>query len=126
MAVAVAGALLLAAGCGKDSTGVSTVVTGTWNGSAMQDGVTFSFSIQLTEVSGGQLRGTGTGSGALSGGRSSMLDVVGTRSGSNVSMTLSATGFTPMVYTGRLVDENEMEGKLDGSGFNQMSLTLRR
>jgi hypothetical protein len=126
MAIAAAGVLLLAAACSKDSTGVSTDVTGTWNGSATQTGVTFSFTMQVSESSGGQLTGSGTASGAISGGSSLMFDVSGTRTGSNVTMSLNVSGFISPVFTGRLVDANTVSGKLDGSGFDQLPLTLRR
>ncbi len=125
-AAAFAGALLLVGGCSKDSTGISAPVTGSWSGTTSQTNASISFVMTLTENSGGQITGTGSGTGLGGMGGSVMFNVGGTRSGTSVSLTLAPANLVAANFTGKEQDANTISGELNNSGFSHVPLTLRR
>ena len=127
-ALGVAASLVLASSCGgKDGpTGVSVNVSGSWAGSGSQGGYTFGFMMTITEAGDGSITGNGTATSFTGGGNGVSYTVAGSRSGSSVTLELDATGLEPPTYKGGLNDENTLWGRLNGSGFNNMQVTLVR
>lgn len=72
---------------------------------------------------------TGTsvsGTGSISGGGNTIpLTASGTYVAPDLSLTLSSDGFQPTSYTGSL-SHGTITGTLNGSGFNNASMTLTR
>lgn len=109
--------VLLALGCSGDSTGPELTVTGVWSG-AMSDGTA---NLTLTQ-SGSNI----TGSGSLSGpGGTEAVTVTGSFAKPNVSLTLTAAGFSPINYSAEL-NKNRLVGEMNGSGFSNLAVTLTR
>ncbi|MCS7081522.1 MAG: hypothetical protein N2561_03300 [Bacteroidetes bacterium] len=73
-------------------------------------------------------KGTITGSGSVQApGVSISVSVTGTYSFPNVSMTFRSTGYEDFTFSGTLsADGNTLAGALNGSGFNNVAITLRR
>lgn len=79
--------------------------------------MTLTLSQNGSQVTGnGQINGSG---GAVS------LSASGTFVQSSVSLDLSAVGYQAMNYTGT-ISGNTIAGTLNGSGFNNLNLTLLR
>lgn len=92
--------------------------TGTWIGTA--SGITLNVTLNDNN-------GTVNGSGSISSsGGSLALTVTGTRAGNVVSLTARATGFQDVNYSGTFVTQRQINGTLNGSGFNNFALTLNR
>ncbi len=126
-AVAAVVLAVVAAGCGsKSATGVSVPVSGDWSGATSTSNGSIGFNMTLAEDSTEHISGSGLATGLNGSGGSLTYSVSGVRSGSSVSLELNATGLTSPAYTGRLTDDNTIEGQLNGSGFNGVALTLRR
>jgi alpha-tubulin suppressor-like RCC1 family protein len=69
-----------------------------------------------TVTGGGDLAGPGITGGDVS------LVVHGTDSSRAVLLVITAQGYASTVFTGLMVADTEMDGKLNGSGFNQLAL----
>ncbi len=118
---------VLAAGCGsKSATGVSVPVNGEWSGATSTSTGSIGFDMTLAEDSTEHISGNGLATGLNGSGGSLAYSVSGVRSGSSVTLELNATGLTSPTYSGRLADDNTIEGQLNGSGFSGVALTLRR
>ena len=110
-------AVLAFAGACDKTTEPAPTVTGAWSGSG--GGITMSLS--LTQA--GQAV-TGTGSMSSSGGAVA-VSANGNFSNPSLSVTLSAAGYEDSNFAGTL-SGNTMTGILNGSGFNQVGMTLTR
>lgn len=109
----------LACGGGTPAAPVTTV-DGTWNGNA--GGYQVSLGLTQTDT-------TVTGTGIMAGNTGVVqLDVQGTFHTPDVSLTLTASGFAEQVlFTGKLsATAPQITGQLNGSGFNQLSITLNK
>lgn len=108
------------AACGDSSTGPKTPsASGTWTGVMTVGTVT----LTLVEQDGGTITGAGNLQG--SGGAVSVT-VTGTHVHPSITLTMQSTGFKDMNYTGQFVNDNAISGNLNGSGFNNETLTLMR
>src|SRR3990167_1645225 len=115
-------AFVLLVACGDDSepevVEAKPSMTGTWKGSA--GGVTFNYTLSQK---GTDITGSGQGSDC----DVSIAETVkGTNVYPNVSLTMSAAGYTDSNFSGRFADTNTLPGKLNGSGFVDSPLTLTR
>ena len=121
-ALLVALGLLASPACGKDSTGPARIeVEGQWSGQLQSDGGSALLVMTLTETN-----GTVTGSGNIATGTDAIaLDANGTYSPPNVSLTLTAPGFSNMNLTAT-VGQTQMTGTINGSGFVSASVSLTR
>jgi hypothetical protein len=107
---------LLVAGCDK-STAPEPVISGSWSGSGGGMSVNLSLTQTGTSVAGnGSLSGSG---GAVS------LTATGTFTNPNFSLTLKSPGYEDVNFSGTL-NGNSMTGIMNGSGFNQVGMTLTR
>lgn len=94
-------------------------VTGSWFGSG-DGGVT----VAVTVV---EQNGPLSGDGVLAGpGGSLVVAVTGTHSHPNITLVLSASGFSPAVFSGQLASETSLQGAVNGSGFTNWAVTLQR
>jgi hypothetical protein len=109
-------ALLGAGGCDK-STEPVPVISGSWSGSASGVSVTLS----LTQ-SGESVSGNGSMSGPSG---AAALGVTGTFSNPNFSLTVSSPGYEDFNFAGTL-SGNSMTGVINGSGFNEVGMTMTR
>ena len=120
----VAFVLVLAACGGGDSAGPGTevAVAGTWSGRVTaSNGVTATLQISISEHS-SDVSGTGwlkLTSDSLG------LSVSGSYDSPTLAATISSQGFQPMQLAAT-VSETEMVGTLDGSGFQNRAITLKR
>ena len=109
--------LLFLVACGKAEEEIPSM-TGKWSGGGGGAVVNVTVNENDTEIN---------GSGNLAGGSSSIaLTVSGTNVYPNVSLTLSSTNYAPINFTGRFSDSNTIDGKLNGSGFNDLVISLVR
>ncbi len=111
--------LVFAAACGDSPSQPRTPsIDGAWSGSAA------GFTLNLVLASGAAgVSGNGTVSGE---GTSIAVTATGTHVHPNVALTLQATGFQDLNFQGQFTDDNTINGTLNGSGFNNFALTLRR
>ncbi len=112
---------LAAVGCSsKDSTGPKAPsLTGTWTGVLAGIDV----AMTLTEGSGGSV----TGTASLTNGSSVLgLAVAGSHKDPSVTLSMTAPGFQPAIYSATMADANDVRGEVNGSGFALDSLTLVR
>jgi hypothetical protein len=115
-------AALLVASCSKDTTAPTPTMTGQWSGSFSSNGVATALSMTLQET-GGNI----TGSGNLSApGVAIAITVAGTHAHPNVSLTLSATGFSPINLSGQYTDTRTITATLNGSGYVNQPATITR
>ena len=120
-ALLVASALAFPIACGSDVSEPPTTPNGRWRGSGVAEGLVVELDVTLT-TSGGSVSGSGTVGAS---GSAFSLTITGTYSHPNVSLNMSATGFSTMNFAGTL-SRNEMVGTVNGSGFSNMALTLVR
>lgn len=93
-------------------------LTGRWTGTSGEMAV----DITLTETDGSL-----TGSGNLTWDSGSLaVTTTGTHAHPNVSMTIRATGYQDIDYTGSMSGDAAISGRLNGSGFTNAGLTLNR
>lgn len=116
---------LTTSGCGGEgSTAPNNApeASGSWSGKvAAPSGVTATLTFNVTETN-----RKISGSGSLAIGASSLgLSVSGTYAPPTISLTISSQGYEPMSLEGT-VSETGMIGTLDGSGFVNRAVTLKR
>jgi len=116
--VAVVGLALTACG-GGDSNGPSRPnLDGGWSGS--NAGITLTMALN-------ENRSSVTGDGNITSINGSFaLTISGTFADPSVALTMSATGFQDLSFTGSLTSGTSMTGTLNGSGFNGFSITLNK
>jgi hypothetical protein len=114
---------LLTAACGGDSSGPSRIeVEGTWSGQFSTSGGTpVTLTMTLIETNGSV---TGNSTLVTTGG-SIAETVTGTYSPPQVSLQFHSAGFEDSNLSGT-VGETTLTGTLNGSGFNNISITLSR
>ena len=95
-------------------------MSGSWLGA--ESGLTLK--LTLHEDSDGNITGSGTMIG--NNGESIACDVTGTNAYPNVTLTLSSTGYYDVNFTGKFVDDDTVDGELNGSGFTNFNITLVR
>jgi hypothetical protein len=108
--------LSFAIGCG-DATEPTPTITGSWSGS----GGGISVTLSLTQ-SGQSVTGNGSLSGA---GGAAALVATGNFTNPSFSLTLSAQGYEDSNFAGTM-SGNSLTGVINGSGFNQVGMTLTR
>lgn len=116
-------ALIAATGCGGMLEPEGADLSGAWSGSSQ--GVTLE--LTLDEDSDDNL----SGSGSLQAEQTVSVTVSsGNHSGDSFSTTLTSSGFEDITYSGTVditeEEEVELEGTLNGSGFNNFSIRLTR
>ena len=113
---------VLALGC-KDSGGPAAHnVIGRWSGTFVDDGATLTLSLVLAE-NGSTLSGSGTLSVL---GESLAVSASGTHSHPDVSITISTPGYQPSNITLTCTDTDHLTGRVNGSGFVNLAITLTR
>ena len=108
--------------CGSTEPSSTAELDGTWGGNGNTNGTAFNLSLILAE-DGGTISGTGTISGS---GPTCGLSIIGSRSGSSISMTITCPGFQPFSYTGSEKSSIRIEGHFEGSGVPKTAVTLRK
>ena len=108
-----------AVGCGDDANEPKIPsLDGRWSGTTSD----LTLSVTLTED-----ERVVTGSGTLSGSSTSIaLAVDGSHVHPDVSLTMSASGYEDMNFTGEFINDEAVRGELRGSGFNGETLTLSK
>ena len=119
-AAGVLGTLLLSA-CGGETT---PTVNGRWSGSATSASLGLvTLTLTLSESENGAI----TGSGNIVDGENVAVTVTGTHADPNVSMNLSlGAQFEAINFAGQFVGDNTITGTLNGSGFTNFAMTLRK
>jgi hypothetical protein len=107
--------------CG-DSTSPEVSVSGRWLGTITSGGATATFNLTLAQT-GTSVTGNGTIVTSL---ESVALSASGTFVTPNLSLTISAQGYEQMNYSGRLVTDIQIDGTLNGSGFNNHVVNIVR
>lgn len=105
-------------GCGDASEPEIPGLDGRWSGTTSD----LTLSLTLTE-SDREVTGSGTMSGPSA---SIALQVDGSHVHPDVSLTMSASGYEDMNFTGEFINDTSIRGELRGSGFNGDALTLRK
>ena len=90
----------------------------------LQGSVSFPLTLSLTEACGGSLSGTGTIQ--RPGLPLDNMTIDGSRSGSDVTLTMTVEGFTPFIFTGTWDMANTMTGVVNESGFVNAPMTVTR
>jgi hypothetical protein len=110
-------ATCLLVACGDDGTGPGNSIEGEWSGPIGSAQLTLTL-----QESDGEVSGNGS---IVADSESAALTVDGSFDDPDFSLTLSPPGFEPINFAGE-VDEDEMNGTLNGSGFVQQTVTLTR
>ena len=129
--IGVALAALAIAGCGDNP--VEPVeeeiptVTGAWLGTGASGINFFDLSLQLTQESTGRVTGTGRLQHVVPNQPSFDFTVRwGAYGYPDILVTLYTPNRVDVSYGGRLTDPNKIEGLMNGSGFNNVPITLTR
>jgi hypothetical protein len=112
-------ALLLLTACSGDSTQPAPTVNGRWEGEirAIDAELTLTLMQEGEEV---------TGTGFIASGTTSIsLDARGTFRNPDLELTLRSPGYEPVDLAGEL-DGEEIDARLEGSGFTGQRVTLER
>ena len=110
--------LLLLAGCLNPTSLEPPTMSGSWSGTA--DGVVVTFA--STEI-----RQTVSGDGHASMGTESIpLTVAGTHVYPNVILTVGIQGVGSVSFAGEFVSDDQVNGSLNGSGFEDAPFVLTR
>jgi hypothetical protein len=126
MVLAICSAVAMAA-CGGDSTAPVATLDGSWSGpvAVPGGGGSVQFTLTLTQATSGGQHISGTG--AFVAGTSSIpVTVTGSFSDPGFTLTLSQEGFEPILYTGTLTTSSRMTGAFNGSGFENLAVTLTK
>jgi hypothetical protein len=116
--------VLVFAACGGDAGPNEPAVPdveGQWNGSINTNVGSGSLALTLNEAA-GNITGTGT---LVTSGDALALTVTGNYAPPNVSLQMTSPGFEPMNLSGT-VNEEAINGTLNGSGFVSIAVTLHR
>jgi hypothetical protein len=109
-------AVVTVSSCG-DPAAPEPTMAGTWTGSG--GGISVNLSLTQAEHS-------VSGNGSMSGGSGALaLTATGSFTNPNFSLTISAPGYEDMNFAGTLAG-NSATGVINGSGFNQVGMTLTR
>ena len=107
---------------GGDGNGPSTPeAEGQWNGPINTSSGSGNLALTLNDAS-GNITGTGT---LTVPGDAIALTVTGNYAPPNISLQMTSPGFSPMVLAGT-VDDEHIDGVLNGSGFVNIAVTLTR
>lgn len=110
-------AVLWSLACGSDSTEPKATLTGTWRGSLEAATVQLSLTQSGTDV---------TGSGTITAGTTSLpVTVAGTANRPSFSLTISASGFSPINFAGTS-GTTTLTGTVNGSGYTNAAVTLTK
>lgn len=97
-------------------------LNGSWQGTTTISGLTVGMAMQLNEASGAV-----TGNGTVSAPDPVAVTITGTYTYPNVSLTLRSTSFADLSFAGTVSgDGKAISGSLNGSGFNNFGLTIRK
>ncbi|HEX7070928.1 MAG TPA: hypothetical protein VF190_08985 [Rhodothermales bacterium] len=113
---------LVGVGCDSGGDDDEPSLTGRWVANTTFQGVNLIIDLQLTQ-NGGNVSANGT---------VRLVNIVaisgnGTYNHPSVALTLTSTGLEDMNFTGSVVSGNqEISGTLNGSGFENFSVSLRR
>ena len=112
----------LLAGCGDSPSEPEPdpVVSGSWSGASQ--GLTLN--LTPNEGVGGAVSGSGNTASEVD--NHALTVQQGTHTYPNLSLVLGASGFQSLNLTGRMVSEDGISGTLNGSGFDDFNLNLRR
>ena len=112
--------LLFALGCGDDTLGPVQTIDGNWSG--VQNG--YSLSLALTQTTTGEVTGTAfLASTAVA----ANATVAGTFVYPTLHVIITATGFTPVEYSGEMSQtEAKIFGHLNGSGFSNVQMDVKK
>ena len=112
-------------GCGGDSgaSGPSdeSLAQGSWSGTLSGGAIEGDLEWGL-EDSGGEISGNGSLSTLV---RTAPLTIAGTFTPPSLTLTIQSEGFEDFTFSGT-VSEESMKGRLNGSGFNNRTVTLDR
>lgn len=93
-------------------------ITGTWVGSIDVDGTAVPLTLWLTDTD-----GSVTGTGLLT---YYQLNITGSRTGNDVTLTITPTDVAPTVFTGTWDGADALDGVVNGSGFTGELVNLTR
>lgn len=118
----------LAVGCGGsgggDGDGGSVSTAGEWACDPFDVSILHELcDLSLSENDTGQIAGFGTFGPA---GIADNMQISGVHSHPSVTMVWSFDAFAPIAYTATFVDRNTISGRIDGSGFENVEVTIRR
>ena len=113
-------AVVACLGCGDNTLGPVMTADGSWAG--VQNG--YSLSLSLTQSTTGDITGTAfIASTAVA----TDATVTGTFVYPNLHITINATNFLPVDYTGTMsATEAKIFGKLNGSGFSNIEVDVKK
>lgn len=112
--------VVFALGCGDDTLGPVMTADGNWAG--VQNG--YSLSLSLTQATTGEVTGTAFIASVAT---ATDATVAGTFVYPTLNITISATDFQPVTYTGTMsATEAKIFGKLNGSGFTNLELDVKK
>jgi hypothetical protein len=102
-------------------------VTGSWLGTGASGINFFDLSLNLTQTSSGRVTGTGRLQHVVPNQPSFDFQIRwGAYGYPDILVTLATPNRVDVSYGGRLIDENRIEGLMNGSGFNNVPITLTR
>ena len=130
-AVACLFAAFILAGCGDESATEPEpeypTVTGSWIGTGSAGINFFDLSLELTQAASGRVTGTGRIQHVVPNQPSFDFTVRwGAYGYPDVLVTLYTPNRVDVSYGGRLIEDNKIEGLMNGSGFNNVPITLTR
>jgi hypothetical protein len=113
---------LVGVGCDSGGDDEDPNLDGRWLGTTTVQGATFTADLQINE-NGGNVNATGTVTFI----NPLAVSATGTYNFPNVSMTIQSSGFEDLNFSGTLsADGDQLTGSMNGSGFDNFSITLRR
>jgi hypothetical protein len=118
-------ALAAMVACGDSSGPETPSMAGTWTATSQtSNGVQFVIGLNLTQA---DRAISGSGSLTLPDGTLvSALTVTGTHTYPQVGMTMTSTGFEPMIFQGEFSNASTVRGQIDGSGFVATAINFSR
>lgn len=99
-------------GCGGPS------LAGNWSANITQGSTSYAVALVLTQQ--GSALGGSYANAGVSG------TVSGSLTGESVSLSLSAPGYTPALVTAALGPDTQMQGTINGSGFNDAAFLAEK
>lgn len=98
---------------------ITTVAAGSWSGSTDRQ----TFNMVLEEAPNGAVTGSGTG---MQNGVTTAMTVSGSHAHPSISFTMEMQGFQDINFSGAFTTNHRIAGNINGSGFNNIRLTLNR